>query len=113
MMPTMDGQSLRKCPYCNTDLQFAQKVPFRIKGTPGMWKLFFGELAELGEELLSFDLYVCPKCGEVRFFADEKSMQYLLKLTPKEFLKKCVKCEKNIPIASEHCPYCGTEQPKR
>jgi predicted RNA-binding Zn-ribbon protein involved in translation (DUF1610 family) len=73
----------------------------------------FRELAELGEELLSFDLYICPKCGEVRFFANEKSMQYLLKLTPKEFLKKCVKCGKNIPIASEHCPYCGIEQTKR
>jgi hypothetical protein len=48
---------------------------------------FFGELAKLGEELLSFDLYVCPKCGEVRFFADEKSMQYLLKLTQKNFLR--------------------------
>jgi len=49
-----------------------------------VWKLFFGELAELGEELLSFELYVCPKCGEVRFFADEKSKQSLLRLTPKQ-----------------------------
>ncbi|MEM3616392.1 MAG: zinc-ribbon domain-containing protein [Candidatus Bathyarchaeia archaeon] len=109
----MSGYSVRKCASCNVELQFAQKIPFRIKGTPGMWKLLFRELAELGEELLSFDLYVCPKCGEVRFFADEKSMQSLLKITPRQFLKKCVKCGKDIPIASEYCPYCGAEQPKK
>ncbi|MEM3464703.1 MAG: hypothetical protein QXL91_07540 [Candidatus Bathyarchaeia archaeon] len=81
----MSEHRVRKCPLCNVELQFAQKVPFRIKGTSGVWKLFFGELAELGEELLSFELYVCPKCGEVRFFADEKSKQSLLRLTPKQY----------------------------
>ena len=30
--------------------------------------------------------------------------------TPKGFLKLCSKCGKEIPIASEKCPYCGTEQ---
>lgn len=30
--------------------------------------------------------------------------------TPKSFLKKCVKCGKEIPIASEECVYCGTKQ---
>lgn len=29
------------------------------------------------------------------------------KLTPKAFLKKCPKCGREIPIASEQCPYCG------
>jgi hypothetical protein len=57
-MLTMSGQSLRKCPYCDIDLQFAQKVPFRIKGTPGIWKLFFGELPELKK---------CVKCGKKIF----------------------------------------------
>lgn len=106
----MSGQVVKKCYSCNIEMQFAQKVPFRIKGTPGMWKLLFGEWAELGEEILSLDVYVCPKCGEVRLFAGEKTMQSLLKLTPKAFLKKCVKCNKDIPIASENCPYCGATQ---
>ena len=30
--------------------------------------------------------------------------------TPKSFLKKCVKCGRKIPIASEECPYCGAQQ---
>lgn len=32
--------------------------------------------------------------------------------TPKGFLKKCVRCDKQIPIASEECQYCGTKQPE-
>ena len=31
--------------------------------------------------------------------------------TPNTFLKRCVKCGKEIPIASEECPYCGSKQP--
>jgi DNA-binding transcriptional ArsR family regulator len=30
--------------------------------------------------------------------------------TQKSFLKKCVKCGKDVPIASEQCPYCRAEQ---
>jgi ribosomal protein L40E len=29
-----------------------------------------------------------------------------------EFLKKCVKCGKEIPIASEECQHCGAKQKK-
>jgi len=31
--------------------------------------------------------------------------------TPTAFLKKCVKCGVEIPIASEECPNCGHKQP--
>lgn len=106
----MSESQAKKCYSCNVEMQFAQKVPFRIKGTPGMWKLLFGEWAELGEEMLSLDVYVCPKCGEVRLFADEKSKVSLLGMTPKAFLKKCIKCGKSIPVASEECSYCGAKQ---
>lgn len=30
--------------------------------------------------------------------------------TPVSFLKKCVNCKKQIPIASEQCPHCGVHQ---
>jgi len=33
--------------------------------------------------------------------------------TSKWFLKKCVKCRRDIPIASEECKYCGARQPDR
>jgi len=106
----MSEKEIKTCHSCHITMQFAQKVPFRIKGTPGYWKLLVGEWAELGEEMLSLDVYVCPKCGEVRLFSDEKAKQSLLRLTPKTFLKKCIGCGKDIPIASEECPYCGKRQ---
>jgi len=31
--------------------------------------------------------------------------------TPKRFLKRCVQCGREIPIASEQCPYCMQKQP--
>lgn len=31
-------------------------------------------------------------------------------ITPKGFLKQCIKCGKEIPIASEVCAYCGAKQ---
>jgi predicted RNA-binding Zn-ribbon protein involved in translation (DUF1610 family) len=106
----MEEKNVKRCYSCNTEMQYAEKVPFRIKGTPGFWKLIVGEWAELGEEMLYLDVYVCPKCGEIRLFADEKAKQSLLKLTPKAFLKKCIACGKAIPIASEQCPYCRQKQ---
>jgi predicted RNA-binding Zn-ribbon protein involved in translation (DUF1610 family) len=106
----MSEKETKRCYFCNVQMQFAQKVPFRIKGTPGVWKLLFGEWAELGEEMLSLDVYMCPKCGEIRLYADEKAKQSLLRLTPDAFLKKCAECGRDIPIASEECPYCGTIQ---
>lgn len=33
--------------------------------------------------------------------------------TPRSFLKKCVQCGKEIPIASDYCSLCGAEQKKR
>lgn len=32
--------------------------------------------------------------------------------TLKSFLKKCIKCDREIPIASEECPYCQAKQPE-
>jgi len=106
----MKERDVKKCYSCDAEMQYAEKIPFRIKGTPGFWKLIVGEWAELGEEMLYLNVYVCTKCGEVRLLADEKAKQSLLKLTPKAFLKDCIACRKSIPIASEICPYCNKEQ---
>lgn len=37
----------------------------------------------------------------------------IFKQTPKSFLKSCVRCGKDIPIASEECEFCGAHQPDR
>jgi len=39
----MEEKNVKKCYSCNTEMQYAEKVPFRIKGTPGFWKLIVGE----------------------------------------------------------------------
>ena len=46
----------------------------------------------------------CEKCG-VAIIDTGK-----IRETPRNFVKKCVKCGKEIPIASEECSYCGTKQ---
>ncbi len=105
----MSASEVRKCYSCGVEMHFAQRIPFRIRGKPGLVKLVFGEWAEISEEMLNFAVYICPSCGEIRFSADEKTRRSLL---GKAFLKKCVKCGKEIPIASEECQHCGTKQPE-
>lgn len=46
---------------------------FRVGGTSGGWKLFFGELAELGEGMLEFDVLACPACGHVELMMPRRS----------------------------------------
>ncbi len=48
----------------------------------------------------------CENCGIA--VVDYRAPGY----TPKSFLKKCIKCGGDIPIASEECVYCGAKQPE-
>jgi hypothetical protein len=40
-------------------------LQFRVGGTSGGWKLLFGEMAELGEEMISLEAFGCSTCGHV------------------------------------------------
>jgi predicted RNA-binding Zn-ribbon protein involved in translation (DUF1610 family) len=66
-------------------------------------------------EWMRFEVYVCPKCRESRLFLPDPTRVFHKPLqdsgTPKSYLKKCVKCKKQIAIASEECPFCGAKQP--
>lgn len=42
----------------------------------------------------------------------EEVKEYAPGETPVSFLKKCVNCGQEIPIAELECPYCGTTQPE-
>ena len=46
-----------------------------------------------------------------KFQFSEPHMYARAKGTPKAFLKKCPKCGREIPIASEECPFCKSKQP--
>jgi ribosomal protein L40E len=54
--------------------------------------------------------YYCGDCGFIEFYKEIKAGEQ-----PQEqgFLKNCIQCGKQIPIASEQCQYCGAEQMKR
>jgi hypothetical protein len=70
---------IKKCYSCGAEMQFTGEAPFRVGGTSGGWKLLFGELAELGEQMLPLYIYICPQCGKVELYTDEKTKQRLLK----------------------------------
>jgi hypothetical protein len=54
-----------KCLRCGADLYELGPAEFRVGGTSGGWKLFFGEWAELGEDMISFELLGCTECRHV------------------------------------------------
>src|SRR5207247_9656080 len=54
-MGTPDG----RCIACKGELQSIGTEQFRVGGTTGGWKLLFGEWAELGEHMLSFEVLAC------------------------------------------------------
>lgn len=64
---------IKKCPLCASEM-YPAKVNLRIGGWTGLWKLVpFGELGELGEELLPVVVYTCSNCGKLDFFTGEKT----------------------------------------
>ena len=48
----------------------------------------------------------------IAFFFDFKKKSLSVHDAPTAFMKKCVECGREIPIASEECQYCGTKQPE-
>ena len=56
-----------KCLRCGATGQSLGVEEFRVGGTSGGWKLFFGEWAELGEEMFKLEVRACPRCAHVEF----------------------------------------------
>lgn len=106
-----ETQSL-KCHNCGMEMQSLGTIPFRIGGAGG----FFSSMSSIGEDILSLDVYVCPKCKGVEFFGTQDTQKRYEDLQrqgeiSRSFLKRCVKCGKSIPLASEECQFCGARQP--
>ena len=53
------------CLRCGAPLHSMGRESFRVGGTGGGWKLLFGELAEVGEEMLPFEVLACSVCRRV------------------------------------------------
>ena len=56
-----------RCPRWEVELRDLGSAEFRIGGTKGGWKLFFGEWAELGEDMVELEMLACPTCRHVEF----------------------------------------------
>jgi hypothetical protein len=63
-----------QCPLCRVSLQSLGQVPVRTGGTGGGWHLLFGELADMGERVLSLDVYRCPQCSRLEFYDHDFSL---------------------------------------
>lgn len=53
------------CVRCETPLESLGVEEFRVGGTTGGWKMIFGEWAELGEDMIPFEVTACPQCRRV------------------------------------------------
>jgi hypothetical protein len=51
-----------RCIACRGAMRSIGVESFRVGGTTGGWKLLLGEWAELGEDMLSFEVLACTAC---------------------------------------------------
>jgi uncharacterized CHY-type Zn-finger protein len=57
--------SLYACLRCGTTMTNTGVHRFRTEGTSGGMKVFFGECAELGAQMIPMESLVCPTCRQV------------------------------------------------
>jgi hypothetical protein len=53
------------CLRCGGVLTSMGVETFRTGGTSGGWKLLFGEMAELGEDMIPLEVFACRNCRRV------------------------------------------------
>jgi hypothetical protein len=63
--PGVEDVGYGHCLRCGTAVEAVGIESFRVGGTSGGWKIFFGELAELGEDMIDFEIFACPNCRKV------------------------------------------------
>jgi len=91
--------SVNKCPKCNGEMERGR----RMTGYLTIAIRFTKKHDSKGDMIIPF---YCKNCGYIELYKIPPAP------TPETFFKKCSKCGKEIPIASEECSYCGTKQPE-
>jgi DNA-directed RNA polymerase subunit M/transcription elongation factor TFIIS len=107
---------VKKCPKCGGEMERGYLI---TDGTQIRWAHEPHKLIMRGEVLMdvipvitmNFKAHRCSDCKLILFNYEHLAPQPPSE-TPKTFLKKCTRCGKNIPLASEECPYCGAKQKK-
>jgi hypothetical protein len=62
-----DESAAALCLYCKVPLDNLGEHEIRTGGTSAAAMLFFGQLAEVGEEKLPLELFACPRCRTAVF----------------------------------------------
>ena len=81
----------------------------RLGGVDGAWSYIVGNIVEIEQWTFPLRFYICPKCGKVELeVADPEGV-----LRKRRYVKKCVMCGKDIPLAAEECKFCGASQTEK
>lgn len=91
-----------KCPKCSGEMIEAHRLVAHTRVLSGVSLAKKGDL--LGDRIIPF---YCRDCGYIEFYKEMKEAEQ----PPEQgFLKKCLKCGRQIPIAAEECQHCGASQ---
>ncbi len=88
------------CLRCGTEMKFVLRERFQM----GQYGLILGDLSHLLAGSLELELYNCPDCGKVEFFAPEESDHYSHGDLPQV---KCPQCGATHDFDFPKCPHCG------
>ncbi len=98
-----------KCSRCGAMMEDYGIQKLRLGGVGGEWSFLIGDIAEIEQRTFPLHFYICPKCGKVELeVADPENV-----LRRRRYVKKCVKCGKDIPLAAEECQFCGASQTEK
>jgi predicted nucleic-acid-binding Zn-ribbon protein len=92
---------VKNCPKCGGDMERGKSLTELTR----FWvdSVHLAKRGDLrGDKIIPF---YCKSCGYIELYKTPPH-------GPPSFLKNCVECGKEIPLASEECPYCGTKQPE-
>jgi len=96
---------VKKCPKCGGEMVEAGRLVAHTRVLTDVSLAKKGDV--IGDRIIP---YYCRTCGYIEFYKEMKSDE----LSQEQgFLKKCVECGKQIPIASEECQCCGAEQKRK
>ena len=106
----MSESEVRKCSKCGGQMVEASRLvtrAFSLRGVilPGVSLAKKGDM--LGDRIVPF---YCEGCGYIEFYKSPPARH--AGETPEAFLKKCVECGEENPVAAEECSHCGAKQPE-
>jgi len=111
--------SIQKCPVCGGELEkghvnapggvlWLKKKP-RVHFATIFDSRFVVHIPAL--HALDLPALKCRNCNFIAFIGTKQPGSQAV--TPKSFLKSCLRCHKEIPIASDYCPKCGAKQKEK